>query len=199
MLTLWPALLAAQSVETKDGNVYLVARDGGKTQLTFANRDLFPVLSPDGASVAFVRIADPTNDVSAEGDQICAMRVASGDPQCSSVRYQEGEGPLGGFIKPAWTPDGRSVFFLADFSKNSEGLIRFDVATGKAVFVSPASSFTILKSGRWRGNIAAMVETREGASYSYPYFVLSPTGEKLTRAGEPNEKLESVVARLEAE
>ncbi len=65
------------------------------------------------------------------------------------------------------------------------------------MFLSPASEFAILRTGRWTGNIAASVETREGNVYRYPYFVLSPAGEKLARAGEPGETLAAVVARLE--
>ena len=190
--------LGAQSVDTRDGNIYLVAPGGAKTQLTFENRDLFPSLSPDGLSVAFVRIADPGNDFAVEGDQLCVLAIAGGRaPQCSTAYYQEGEPPLGGFMKPAWTADNRSVYFLAGFSKNSEGLCRFDTATGKIVFVSPASEFAIVIAGRWRGNIAASVETRESGGIRYPFFVLSPTGEKLARVGEPNEKLDAVVARIE--
>lgn len=192
------ATLTAQSVDTRDGNVFLTAPGGAKSQLTFDNRDLYPVISPDGLSVAFVRIADPENDATVEGDLICVTAIAGGRaPRCSSAQYQEGERPLGGFVKPAWTPDSRSVYFLADFSSNSEGLLRFDTATGKATFVSPASEFAIVKAGRWRGNIAASVETRESNGIRYPYFVLSPSGEKLARVGEPNEKLDAVVTRIE--
>ena len=188
----------AQSLDTRDGNVYLVAPGGAKTQLTFENRDLYPVLSPDGRSVAYVRIADPGNDFSVEGDQLCVLGIAGGgEPRCATARYQEGEPPLGGFVKPAWTPDNQSVYFLADFSTNSEGLCRFDLAAGKTIFVSPATEFAVLKAGRWRGNLAASVETRESNGIRYPFFVLSPAGEKLARAGEPNEKLDAVVARLE--
>ena len=190
-------MIFAQSVEIRDGNVFLVAPGGGKIQLTSENRDLYPVLSPDSRSIAFVRIADPENDVGVEGDQMCVVPIAGGREQCSSARYQEGEQPLGGFAKPAWTADGRSVYFLADFSTNSEGLCRFDTATGKTVFVSPASEFAILKAGRWRGNILASVETRESNGIRYPFFVLSPNGEKLARVGEPNERLAAVVARIE--
>ena len=192
------AAALAQTLDTRDGNIFLVAPSGAKTQITFENRDLYPVLSPDTRTVAFVRIADPTNDATVEGDQFCALILAGArEPLCAYVYYQEGERPLGGFVKPAWTPDNRSVYFLADFSTNSEGLCRFDIASGKAIFVSPASEFAILKAGRWSGNIAASVETRESNGIRYPIFVLSPAGEKLSRAGEPNEKLDTVAGRLE--
>jgi hypothetical protein len=190
--------LFAQTLETRDGNIFLVASTGAKSQLTFENRDLFAVFSPDRRSVAFVRIADPTNDATVEGDRICVLITAGAhEPQCSYAFYQEGERPLGGFVKPTWSPDNRAVYFLADFSTNSEGLCRFDTATIKVAFVSPASEFAILKAGRWSGNILASIETREANGVRYPYFVLSPTGEKLTRAAEGTEKLDAVLARLE--
>jgi len=156
------------------------------------------VLSPDRRAVAFVRIADPTNDAVVEGDLLCVLAIAgAGEERCAGAHYQEGEGPLGGFVKPTWTPDNRSVYFVTDFSSNSEGLCRFDLATAKTTFVSPATEFAILKAGRWSGNILASVETRESNGLRYPFYVLSPAGEKLARVAEPNEKIEAVLTRLE--
>jgi len=196
---LYAAGLSAQTVDTRDGNVFVVAASGAKTQLTFENRDLYPVFSPDRSAVAFIRIADPTNDFIVEGDLLCVVTIAgASQPRCGGAKYQEGEQPLGGFVKPAWTPDGRNVYFLADFSSNSEGLCRFDTVTGKTSFVSPATEFAILKSGRWNGNVLASVETRESNGIRYPFYVLSSTGERLARVGEPNEKLLVVAARVES-
>lgn len=195
------ALLAGQTVETRARNVYFTAADGQRIQLTEANQDLFPALSPDGTQVAFVRIEDASaaNDFT-ETQQICVVKAELGfpEPACSFVQYQPGESPLAGFHQLAWTPDSRSVYFLSDFSYKTSGLCRFGPASGEAVFVAPANDFRIMQSGPRQGFLVADVQTPDGDNDTYPFFVLSPEGERVERVGEPGEDIEAVQARVEA-
>jgi hypothetical protein len=107
--------------------------------------------------------------------------------------YQEGESPLSGFRAPVWSADGRNVYLLSDFSRTASGLCRFDLASGRATFVAPAKQFAMLKAGQWRGFPVASLATGE----TWPFFVVSPEGERLMRVGEPDETIEAVVARVE--
>jgi hypothetical protein len=131
---------AAQSVATRDNNVYFTDARGQRMQLTSSGGDLYPVLAPDGRHAAFIRIA--ADGKGGETQQVCVVEVGLGEPPpvCASVRYQaEEEDPLAGFSKPLWAADGRSVFFLADFSTETRALCRFDVATGVGSFVGPTN------------------------------------------------------------
>jgi len=189
--------LCAQQVATRDGNVLFTAADGRRLQLTGEFRDLFPVLSPDNTRVAFVRTGSTSPDgaFGEETTDLCVVDVAPGEPpaKCASVVYREGEDPLAGAHDPQWSVDGASVYFLADFSRTEAGLCRFDTASGKATFLAAANRFAILKSGRWRGMPVA--DLADGDSRAY--FVLSPEGQRVERAGNIGERLETVVGRLE--
>ncbi len=188
--------LCAQKVETRDGNVYFSGAGGQRLQLTSEFRDLFPVLAPDARHVAFVRTGSSSPD-GAFGDettQLCVVEVGPGEPPpaCASVVYQQGEEPLGGFRDPAWSADGRSVYFLSDFSFDAAGLDRFDVGTGKAAFLAPVTQFAMVTAGKYRGMPVA--ELVEGDMRSF--VVISPEGGRLERVGRAGEKLDAVMARL---
>lgn len=188
---------AAQQVATRDGNVYFIAADGSRLQLTGEFRDLFPVLAPDARQVAFIRTGStaPDGAFGEETTQVCVVEVGPGEPppRCAFVVYREGEDPLAGAREPRWSPDGSSVYFLADFSRTEAALCRFDVASGKAAFLAPANRFVVLNAGRWRG--LPVADLADGARRAY--YVLSREGQRLERAGDIGEPLEAILARLE--
>jgi hypothetical protein len=99
---------------------------------------------------------------------------------------------LAGFRAPAWSQDGRYVYFLSDFSRTASGLCRFDTMTGSAAFLAPVTQFRVLRAGRWRG--LPVADLAEGDAR--PYFVLLADGGK-ERVGEAGEQIEAVVARAE--
>jgi hypothetical protein len=134
-------LLSAQKVDTRDNNVFFTGAGGQRMQLTSGNRDLFPVLSPDARWAAFIRISSEVPEGN-EINAICVVAVRMGEPapNCSIVRYQPGEAPLAGFSRPVWSEDGRHVYFRSDFSAATDGLCRFDTATGTAEFLSPVNA-----------------------------------------------------------
>lgn len=185
------------TVETRDGNVFFTGAGGQRLQLTSEFRDLFAVLSPDARQVAFVRTGSSSPD-GAFGDettQLCVVEVGLGEPppKCASVVYQEGEDPLGGFREPQWSADGRSVYFLSDFSFAASGLCRFDAEAGKAAFLAPVTQFALAAAGKWRGMPVA--EVVEGDMRSF--IVISPEGGRLERVGRAGEKLDAVMARVQ--
>jgi hypothetical protein len=108
-------------------NLYLHELATGQTrQLTSGrNADLLPAFSPDGATIAFTTDRGPDTDLDAlrfGGYRIGLVEVATG-----AIRVLPGEGDRN--FNPAWSADGRAVFFLSDRT-GIANVYRADVATG---------------------------------------------------------------------
>jgi Tol biopolymer transport system component len=103
----------------------------------------FPVWSPDGREIAFIRARPGQTDATS----LWVMKTDGTSPR------QVSDGP--GFA--AWLPDGKSVLAMRD-----GGIVRIDLSTGSAVPVEGAATrtwFAVDQSGRW----IAFQTAQEGA------------------------------------
>jgi len=88
--------------------------------------DLEPAWSPDGTRIAFVTERFSTN---LDWMDIGNYELALLDPETAQVEKVLAF-PTGKNINPQWSPDSKSLFFIADQSGKSD-LYRIELATGK--------------------------------------------------------------------
>ena len=76
------------------------------------NAELHPAWSPDGRTIAFATDRDPNTDF--ERLTFAQMRIALIDVSTRDVRLVPRLGERAKHINPQWSPDGQSIFFIAD-------------------------------------------------------------------------------------
>lgn len=104
-------------VGDKPWKLYVVSSDGGAARaLTNEDRlEAFPTWSRDGSQLAFAVVSDAATLFPSQGLRILDMRTRS-----------ETEVPQsGGFLAPAWAPDGRSI---AAVTGDRKRIMLYDVA-----------------------------------------------------------------------
>jgi Tol biopolymer transport system component len=127
---------------------------------------LQPAWSPDGRTLAFATDAGP--GTSLERLTFAPMRLATMDVAARSVRLLAAF-PGARHINPAWSPDGRSLYFVADPDGFSD-VYRMELATGArfrltrtATGVSGITSLTpALSVARETGRVVFSVFDRGG-------------------------------------
>ena len=193
---------AATSVVEHDGNIYC-----GERQLTDESIDRDPVLSPDGHTLAFMRLVTKAADLpeSEQGGMVeqqgpdklalwigdCAKgmvkRAVTPTPVFKS-RPSDGpdddrrglENDLSFISDPAFSPDGRIVYFRTDgVWATATGVHRYDLQTGFQRYVAAGEDMLILQNGPYRSDLV-LREHRyhgppDGGSYD-PYFIVDPDG-----------------------
>jgi Tol biopolymer transport system component len=124
----------AQRAAVRDGNIVFVDHAGHERQITNTGKDYEPSLSANGESVVFVR----QTKVASYPSQPKEMQVleselwladTSGRQQPRAIFHgfvmpPDGR-PLTSFFGPQVSPDGRYVYFLAEFSATSHALCRW--------------------------------------------------------------------------
>jgi Tol biopolymer transport system component len=197
-----------EHVAVENGNV--VYTDSGCTayRLTDSGRDSEPTLSADGREVAFVRAVREVAGIGVPRVVQSEVWTVGTERFSKPKRLYSGPATMpdgrrsNAFWTPKFSPDKRYVYFLSDYSATSAALFRLDSASGAAYFLSPASEYDVLQSGRHRGSIIASIRTvsepdSEGIAYPiYPYFMLEPNGRKLSRVADENARLEDVVSKF---
>jgi WD40 repeat protein len=91
-------------LDTQSGDVQQLTND--------RNAELHPAWSPDGQTIAFSTDRDPNTDF--ERLTFAPMRIALIDMSTREVRLLPRLGERTKHINPQWSPDGQSIFFIAD-------------------------------------------------------------------------------------
>lgn len=83
---------------------------------------------------------------------------------------------LARFMTPAFSPDGRRIFFLSMAWATSHALHVYDLTTDREHFVRPAADFVVIPRGRFAGCLLVSDHTWNPRtnSYYYPRRVVTP-------------------------
>ncbi|MBX7246261.1 MAG: hypothetical protein K1X53_12265 [Candidatus Sumerlaeaceae bacterium] len=173
-----------------------------EAKLTTSGLDSEPVISPDGAKVAFVRTpkAKPIETAQGEADATEIWMVSvDGTGAVLVVASREHDKPeeiLAGFGNLRFSLDGKTLYFTSAAWTTSSALKALDLATGKVRHVGPSNGFEILAKGKHKGQFVNFEHTYGPDGAEDKCWLMSPGGRNIRSVGED---LENAVRRLEKE
>ena len=193
-----PAVAAGFSSVRVEGHSARVVCHGAETRtLEAKGRFDQAVLSPDGHTVAFIRL-QPSTDVPGPSGSFDKPGEAGalwiGD--CRSGKAHEivpaqGSAKENGDIwvslgSPVFDIDGRTIYVGAYYGGDGGLVQRVDVASGHYGLAFPGEFMGIIASGPYAGDMLATqhtsVEDGHGGAYAiYPIYVLRPDGKEVLR------------------
>src|SRR4051812_33957972 len=207
-VTLCMSGLLARNVSVRQGNIIFTDRAGQKHPITSTGQDYQPSLSVDGRSVVFVRhtkvVPYPGQSKEMhvlESELWLADAAGRANPKAIFRGFitPPGGQPLTSFFNPLISPDGRYVYFLAEFAATSHALCRLELSSGHASFLTGgAIEFRLLTSGAHAGWIIGSIRTLPkavGQGYSYPYYLLAEDGRKISRIADASANLDALVSQ----
>ena len=91
---------------------------------------------------------------------------------------------VSGCWTPAFSPDGKRVYYLADFMDTTRALVSVDLETGKVAALTDAGSFYIIPTGKYAGHIVAMKRKSTLVKVWYWYWLLDAEGNEVAPIGD---------------
>ncbi len=187
------------TVDTRDegGQFAIIYRtvEGRIRALTQPGEYSEPASSPDGRRVAFLNspgggLASELWLVNTDGS---ALRELFHGP----IEWNGAPAPATAEIRwPQWSADGHFIYFVVDIDQITGALFRLDADTGATkLFLRDVVNYEILPTGRHKGSLIANQRTMEPSEgyNDYPYYLFSPSGEKIQRIGDEEEDIDALV------
>ena len=169
------------------GNIACIER-GKSRVLTRQGRDEGPVLSPDGHTVAFIRVL-----VKQVPYEVFTKRSALWVADCrtgavrqlvaSNFSMADASRNLGDPGGAHFSPDGGFIYFVTSAAPTDGAIHRVDVRMGNERFVAyGGGDLHIFRSGRYRGDILTRQHTcREASGCDYPFYIFTPEGREVVQ------------------
>ena len=141
-------------VEEQFGNIIYDQADGTQRQITNLHMDGQPTLSPDGKTIAFIRIE---GQATMKGDpDFTALWVADGPSGnikrlLGSNTNNDPKLNLQSIHSPTFSLDGHFVYVLADAWATSAAVHQVNIESGNDRFVIDGNTNKVIRSGQYRG------------------------------------------------
>jgi hypothetical protein len=179
---------SAQSLEVRNGNIFLTNSNGQEKQLTNNKSDAFPfLLSQD--EVLFFR-KQPMNPIEGgviKGVSIEAYKIMTVDVSSLRERIITDQKPFrdgldGAFrllsvYNPKLSIDKKKVFFSCEYSATGGAIVGVDISTGAWDPVFSGWLYDIIPEGQLKGNIlGSRSEIRDKGRDAY-YYIFDQEGE----------------------
>lgn len=150
-----------------------------------------PCLSPDGRHVAFIKAVPgasiDTGGGSSDPNQLWVLDTATRKATCLVKSRSDDDMTriLAGLSRPAFSADGREVFFQSSAWAVSDAVHAVSLATRRVRFVCDGSSFSVIRRGSHRGMLLVekhKYRSGEGGA-SDAVWLVAPSGRELKRWG----------------
>lgn len=189
-----------QKISVEKGHVYLEAKEGQRVLVATEPWLKEAAVSSDGKRLAILRGADPT------GLELMILTASGTGAKLdwiipSPVICQQYKLPFEGTLQ--WSPDGRRVYVMAEFSSTSAFLLAFMPETREMRCLGPVVSYSVIlsSSAPYSGHVVALLRKHKVLHPYYWYWLLEPDGKELHPIGdedELNEFLDLYGVRLSA-
>ena len=190
-LALCPVVLAQKATADKKGNVWYTDAAGKRARLTTDGKNSDPALSPDKRRIAYVHKV-PGKEISTGAGEATPTELRimdiDGKNQETLVRSADAERVeevLASFSSPAWSPDGRTLYFCSGAWATSGAIHAYDFERKTQRYVMPGNGPEVVPSGEYRGHL--LVEQHRyflgGGSFDW-YWLFTPEGKQVGPVGE---------------
>jgi Tol biopolymer transport system component len=180
-----PALGFATQVSEKQGNIYY-----DNQQLTHSGKDSQAALSPDGKQLVFVR------EIENQNTELWLMDVSGQNAHAivQSHEHEDVKQNLTGFNNPAFSLDGKAIYFLTTAWATSDAVHSIDLNTHKQYFVTDGNSLEIVPSGKYKGYLIVSEHKYHKIGGSYEdFWLVSPKGKAIKSLGEEQEQVDMFI------
>lgn len=181
-LMAWPVLACEPEVEVRDGDVVLHRCSAPDQQLTQGGGYADPVLSPDGRSVAYIKVEHQGTD--SYGDSRTSLWIAdlAGGGSRQLLASQPADGMtenLAAIWEPEFSLDGGFVYVESEAWVTSPAIHQVNVKTGVHKFVTAGALWQVIRAGKYRGYLLVQKhEYHPGPDYGSfnPVYIVRPDG-----------------------
>ena len=189
---LMTGLLSASELVLFSQNIYLKNTEN-ITQLTFKGNASYPILSPDGKSIVYIRTV-PKNGYEYKGGDSIPTEIVFMDLESKQEKVILKEEPstdpyktLKDFSEPLFSSDSQILYFLSNAWVTSSAVYALDLKTLKTQFIIDGNDLAIIKSGDYKNYI--VIDRHQyyvdGGSYDYSWLV-SPNGKVIGQVRDRN-------------
>jgi dipeptidyl aminopeptidase/acylaminoacyl peptidase len=190
LLLLFATDAHGSTVAARDGNIVFVDDAGSARQLTRGGMDSSPALSPDGKQVAFVRRTPGRTTETADEIWVVGTDAKRARRLVEAREHQDPKQTLAALKSPAFSPDGRWIYFLSSAWATSDAVHAIGIDGLKERFIADGNSLDVVRAGQYQG--ALIVRKHEyflgGGSYDW-YWLLSASGQEIGPVGPDEENV----------
>ena len=174
----------ADTVIERDGAIVLQERGGRDCPLTAAQGFVDPALSPDGKSVAAIKVeraGEPQTGEARSALWLIDVPTGAARQLVSSAPAEDLRQNLAAMWQPEFSADGKAIYVEADAWTTSSAIHRVELATGAHRFVTDGEMLGLVPRGKFAGYLLVQKHKYHGApkfgSYN-PVYVVRPDGKQ---------------------